>query len=195
MRHAWQRPGIWFILMLVTVLSVTGCREEQKVDVSRQLNPAGMPSMSTRNVSTLISDSGRTQYKIVSPLWLIFDEVDTPYWFFPEGLYLQKYDHKFNVIATIAADSATFYKMQRLWKLEGNVEMTKAPSDLFLSPRVFWNQRQQIIYSDTFMHMENATHVIEGTGFESDDDLKKYRILHPTGIFPVQEDMVRGKRN
>lgn len=145
----------------------------------------------TRNISTLISDSGITQYKIVSPMWEIYDEADTPYWRFPEGLYLQKYDANFDVIATVAADSAFYYKNERLWELQGNVEMTKLPDELFLSPRLFWDQRRQKLYSDTFIHIENATHILEGTGFESDENLSAYRILHPNGIFPVDRDKLK----
>lgn len=184
-----MRQFPFFLLFLVLGLSIfSGCREEKKVDISHNLDSSNMPSMSTRNISTLISDSGITQYKIISPLWNIFDEVDTPYWSFPEGLYLQKFDHDYNVIATVAADSAKFFKNERLWRLEGEVEMTKFPKELFLSPRVFWDQRRQQLYSDTFIHIENATHVLEGTGFESDESLNNYRILHPTGIFPINKD-------
>ena len=174
------------IFLLFTVF--LSCKEEKKVDISHSLDSSVMPSMSTRNISTLISDSGITQYKIIAPLWNIYDEVDTPYWNFPKGLYLQKFDPDYNVIATVAADSAKFYKNERLWRLEGNVEMTKFPDELFLSPRVFWDQRKQQLYSDTFIHIENATHVIEGTGFESDESLNRYRILHPNGIFPINKE-------
>ncbi|MCH5239715.1 MAG: LPS export ABC transporter periplasmic protein LptC [Muribaculaceae bacterium] len=177
----------YLISLLLTLSFFWSCREEKKVDISASLDSAKMASMSTRNISTLISDSGITQYKIISPLWNIYDEADTPYWSFPEGLYLQKYDKDYNVIATVAADSAKFYKNERLWRLEGEVEMTKFPDELFLSPRVFWDQRKQQLYSDTFIHIENSTHVIEGTGFESDESLNNYRILHPNGIFPVQK--------
>lgn len=144
--------------------------------------------MVSRNISTLISDSGITQYKIITPIWYIYDEVETPYWSFPEGLYLQKFDPGYNVIATVAADSAKYFKNERLWRLEGEVEMTKVPKELFLSPRVFWDQRKQMIYSDTFIHIENETHIIEGTGFESDETLGSYRILHPNGIFPIDRE-------
>lgn len=165
--------GISFVAALAVCVVAGSCRDEGKVDISRHLDPSRMPSMVTHNVNTLISDSGVTQYKIVSPVWYVYDEADTPYWSFPQGLYLQKYDPSFHVVATVAADSAFFYRVQKLWRLEGNVEMTKKPADLFLSPRVFWDQRRQRLYSDTFIHIENATHVIEGTGFESDERLNK----------------------
>lgn len=170
---------------MLTLLIIAACTRERKIDVAASLNPARMPSMTTKNVNTLISDSGIIQYKVVSPLWEIYNEADTPYWYFPQGLYLQKYDPYFQVIATVAADSARYFTNQRLWKLEGHVEMTKVPKDLFLSERIFWDQRRQEIYSDTFIHIENSTHVLEGTGFVSNDRLTKYRILNPEGIFPV----------
>lgn len=177
--------------LALVLMSFIACREERKVDVASSLNPKTMATMTTKNISTLISDSGVIQYKIVAPLWSVFEEADTPYWVFPRGLYLQKYDPYFHVVATVAADSAIYYKEQRLWRLEGNVEMTKVPKDLFLSERVFWDERKHIIYSDTFMHIENATHVIEGTGFESNEKLTQYRILNPEGIFPINKDDIR----
>lgn len=183
--------GLSFIVAVGLSVAAGSCTEETKVDISRNLDPSKMPSMVTHNISTLVSDSGVTQYKIVAPVWYVYDEVDTPYWSFPEGLYLQKFDPKFKVIATVAADSARFFRLQKLWRLEGNVEMTKAPKDVFLSPRVFWDQRRQRLYSDTFIHIENATHVLEGTGFESDERLTRYRILHPSGIFPVDRDKLK----
>lgn len=180
------------ILFFITCSIAIGCKDEQKVDIFHSLDSKTMPTMSTRNIATLISDSGITQYKIISPLWNIYDEAEVPYWEFPEGLYLQKYDPQYNVIATVGADSAWYYKNERLWKLMGKVEMTKVPGELFLSPRVFWDQRNQQIYSDTFIHIENPTHVIEGTGFVSDESLSKYRILHPTGIFPIDKAALQG---
>lgn len=176
------------LLLALPALLLAACREEKKVDVAAGLNPARMATMSTRNISTLISDSGVIQYKIVAPLWKVYDEADTPYWEFPEGLYLQKYDPYFHVIATVAADSARYFKNQRLWRLDGHVEMTKVPKELFLSERLFWDQRNGRIYSDTFIHIENATHVLEGTGFVSNEKLTNYRILNPEGIFPVNRD-------
>lgn len=180
------------LLMIIGLLLVAvGCKEEKKVDVAAGLNPEKMATMTTKNVSTLISDSGVIQYKIVSPLWRVYDQIDTPYWIFPEGLYLQKYDRAFNVIATVAADSARYFKDRKLWKLMGRVELTKAPKDLFQSEELYWDQTSNKIYSDSFIHIETATHVLEGIGFISNDKLTEYRVIKPMGIFPVnKEDML-----
>ena len=129
-----------------------------------------------------------TQYKIVTPEWLVFDEIDTPCWRFPKGDYLRKYDRKFKVIASVAADSATYFTQIRVWRLDGNVEMTKAPNDLFQTQQLFWDERNQKIHTDSFMHVETETHVLEGLGFISNQDLTDYSILSPTGIFPIDRN-------
>lgn len=181
-----MRKSAYILILIILAVIMEACTHERKVDIAANLHPERMATMTTENVSTLISDSGRIQYKILAPLWKVYDETDTPYWVFPKGLYLQKYDRQFKVIATVAADSAIYYSQAKLWRLEGNVEMRKQPTDLFLSERLFWDQRHARIYSDTFMHIENQTHVIEGVGFESNERLTSYRVLLPKGIFPVK---------
>lgn len=173
------------VALVIMAVPFVGCRQEKKVDVG-DIDALKMPTMRTVNVSTLISDSGITQYKIVSPLWLVYDNVDTPYWLFPKGLYLQKYDRMFNVIATIACDSARYFKRDKIWRLDGRVEITRAPKDLFQTPQLFWDERSHELYTDSFIHIENLTHMIEGHGFRSNDALSDYRIIRPTGIFPVE---------
>ncbi|MDE6380973.1 MAG: LPS export ABC transporter periplasmic protein LptC [Muribaculaceae bacterium] len=183
--------GLAVAIAAATVILSSGCKEDGKLGVASRIDPKKMPSMTTVNVATLISDSGITQYKIVSPLWNIYDEVDTPYWNFPKGVYLQKYDRQFNVIASVAADSAKYFRLLNLWRLDGNVELHKEPGELFLTQQLFWDQRRNRLYSDSFIHIETPDRMLEGHGFESNDRLTKYSIRRPTGIFPVSEDMRR----
>lgn len=184
-----MRKWAWlFFALTMASMLMPSCKEEKKLDVASKLNPRKMATMTTINVATLISDSGIIQYKIVSPLWQVYDQVDTPYWTFPKGIYLQKYDRYFHVVATVVADSAKYFQNQKLWRLDGNVELTKVPKDLFQSQQLFWDQRQKKIYSDSFIHIENSTHVLEGLGFESNERLTSYRVIHPQGIFPINRE-------
>ena len=189
-----ERCGIrWLpMLLLMLLICVVSCTEETKINVASKLKPGKMPTMSTRNISTLISDSGVTQYKIVAPLWEVYDEGEKPYWRFPEGIFLKKFDRKLKVIATIAADSAIYFKNEGLWRLDGRVEVTKVPRELFLSQQVFWDQNRGRVYSDSFIHIENTTHMMEGYGFTAKQDFSEYRILKPLGIFPAERDKLSG---
>lgn len=187
MRHL----RILIFCVLAMPVFFMACHEDKKLDVASGLDPMKMPTMKSINISTLISDSGVTQYKIVSPLWLVYEEVDSPYWHFPKGLYLRKFDRNFNVIATVACDSAKYFKSSKLWRLDGNVELTKAPKDLFQTQQLFWDERNHRIYSDKFIHIETPTHVLEGYGFWSNERLTEYRIIRPSGIFPIESGLER----
>ncbi len=184
-----ERLRRWLpIFFLATILVMPGCKEKTKLNIAAGINPDTMPTMTTVNISTLISDSGITQYKIVAPLWKVYDEGTDPYWLFPKGIYLQKYDRKLRVIATVAADSAKYFKNRKLWRLDGNVEIRKKPKDLFITQQVFWDQDRQQVYSDSFIHIENATHVLEGHGFRSNEEFTVYNVVRPMGIFPVDRN-------
>lgn len=177
--------------MMLTVLP--GCKEKNTLNVASGFKTDTMPTMATVNVSTLISDSGYVQYKIVAPIWKVYDEAEEPYWIFPQGVYLEKYDRKFKVIATVAADSAKYFKNKQLWRLDGHVEIHKKPKDLFLSQQLFWDQRKREIYSDSFIHIENATHMLEGYGFHSNEQMTEYNVHRPMGIFPVDREAMAAR--
>lgn len=172
-------------LTCIAATLCTACGGDDAVGVDRSLRSGSLPTMTSRNVATIISDSGIVQYKIVAPVWYVYDEVDTPYWSFPKGLYLEKYDRAFRVQASVACDSARYFKRQLLWKLDGHVEMRNAPSDIFLTQQLFWDQRNHTLRSDSFIHVENKERIIEGFGFHSNERLTTYRVLRPSGIFPV----------
>lgn len=166
-------------------LVMVGCREEDKLRVTRSIDPSKMPTLSTRNVLTLISDSGYTKYKVVTPLWNIYNEAKEPYWDFPEGVYLRQLDHDLQVVSTVAADSAKYFTVDKVWKLYGNVEIEQKDKSYFFSQRIFFDDRDKKIYSDTFIHIQTPLQILEGVGFESNMDLTRYRVLKPTGVFPM----------
>lgn len=170
-----------------------GCREDRKLGVTSAVDSKKMPSLSTRNVSTLISDSGYTKYKVVTPLWNVYSESEEPYWDFPEGVYLRQLDHNLKIVSTVAADSAKYYPNKKLWELYGSVEIDQKDKAYFFSERIFFDDRQKRIYSDTFIHIKTPTQILEGVGFESNEDLTRYRVTNPTGVFPAKQPGAEGE--
>lgn len=166
-------------------LVVTGCKDEKPLGTSN-VNAAKMPTMMTRDVQTLISDSGVTRYRITTPVWYVYDETDQPYWSFPEGVSLDKYDNFFRSQATVRADSATFLKNQQIWRLDGHVSITNVMKEKFITPQLYWDQRQHKLYSDSFIHIERPDKVLEGYGFDADEQLTRYEIRRVSGIFPAE---------
>lgn len=175
-------PVVAALLIFVHILA--GCREEDKEMMAGRVDPETSPTMTTTDVVTLISDSGITRYRIITPLWLMYEEASEPKWRFPNGLKLEKFDPKFKVDASIECDSATYFKDKQLWRLDGYVDVKNLQGEKFLTEQLFWNQRTQKIYSDSFIHIERSGRVIEGYGFESNESMTDYHVLRVSGIFP-----------
>lgn len=174
------------ILATITGASfvVSGCKDSDPV-ATGSVDPTHTPTMLTRDVETLISDSGVTRYRIVTPIWYVYDETPEPFWRFPEGLKLERYDNFFRIEATVTADSATYFKNKQLWRLDGNVSLTNVMNEKFQTNQLFWDQRQEKLYSDSFIHIERPDKVLEGYGFDSNQNLTRYTIRRVSGIFPA----------
>lgn len=143
------------------------------------------PTMITDSVNSFVSDSGITRYHMIAPQWLMFDEADDPYWIFPEGLRLEQYDDNMRIQSTVEADTARFFSLRKVWKLDGNVRMRNAEGDRFLTEQLFWDQRSHTVWSDSFIHIERANRILEGYGFVSNEQITAYTIRRPTGIIPT----------
>ena len=170
----------------MSAVVTTSCKEESKL-ATANIDSVDIPTMLTRDVETLISDSGVTRYRIVTPIWYVYDEVDEPYWKFPEGLNLDKYDNFFRTEATVRADSARYFKNKQIWRLDGNVSISNVMNEKFLTQQLFWDQRSHKLYSDSFIHIERSDRVLEGYGFESNEQLTRYNIKKVSGIFPASD--------
>lgn len=182
--------GLRTLPMLIATAAVAAtawsCREERHSFVPGITDPQNSPTMTTFDVATLISDSGYTKYKIVAPLWEVYDEAEEPYWRFPEGLDLQQYDSRLRPAASMVCDSAVYFSRLRLWRLDGHVVMVNTLRDSFITAQLYWDQFHQEVRSDSFIHIVRSDRIIEGYGFRSDQNMTSYNVNRPTGIIPVE---------
>ena len=146
-----------------------------------------LPSMKTLGVSTLISDSGITRYKVEAEEWLIYDKKNPPYWAFEKGVYLEKFDTLFRIEASIKADTAYYHEKKKLWELKGNVKIMSLRGDKFQTDLLFWDEKKEKVYSDKYIQIEQDDKMIQGYGFESNQDLTEYEIKNTTGIFTIED--------
>lgn len=169
------------------VMALWSCSEDKKDVLAGEIDPETFATMTTTEVSSLISDSGIIKYHITAPLWLVYDEAAEPHWRFPNGLFLEKFNENAEQDASIRADSAIYYKNRQLWRLDGYVEIANPQGEKFLTEQLFWDQRHSKVYSDSFIHIERADRIIEGFGFVSNDRMTKYEVLNVSGIFPSEK--------
>ncbi|WP_370524408.1 LPS export ABC transporter periplasmic protein LptC [Bacteroides sp. 224] len=171
-------------VMLLSFLSCIG----QKKEIGEAITERdSLPVMKTVGVTTFISDSGITRYRVDTEEWAIFDRKEPSHWAFEKGVYLEKFDTLFNVDASIKADTAYYYDKQKLWKLISNVEIQNIKGEKFNTDLLYWDENKEKVYSDQYIRIEQTDRIIEGYGFESDQQMTSYKILNIQGILYFKE--------
>lgn len=176
--------------VVVMLLLFSSCSGREKNLGEAITERDSLPVMDTRGVTTLVSDSGVTRYRVNAEEWLVFDRKNPPYWAFEKGVYLEKFDSLFQIEASIEADTAYYYNKKELWKLIGNVHVQNLKGEKFDTELLYWDQRKEKVYSDRFIRIEQPDRVITGRGFESNQQMTVYTIHKPEGIFYVDEQAV-----
>lgn len=187
--HRVQGITTIFMVVVMLLLFMTSCSGEKKEIVDVSFDPETTYTLRTTDVSTLISDSGVTRYRLNAKEWLIFGKAKDPYWFFPEGIYVEKFDTLFQSEASIQADTAYNYEKKGLWKLVGNVKVESLDGNRFETSLLYWDQKEEKIYSDEYIRIEEKDKVITGIGFESNQDMSQYKIFDSQGVFPINESV------
>lgn len=172
---------------MVVLLLLSSCSGNKKVLGKAITERDSLPIMDTRGVTTLVSDSGITRYRINTEVWQMFDRKDPSYWAFEKGIYLEKFDSLLQVEASIESDTAYFYDKKKLWKLMGNVHVQNLKGEKFDTELLYWDQNQKKVYSDKRVRIEQPDQIIYAWGFESNEQMTKYKFFKTDGIFYVDE--------
>ncbi len=178
------------IASIITVLAMffSACHRSEVQQVGETQSREQVPALITDTVSTLISDSGITRYRIEAPQWLLYDKTEPPYQEFPAGIYLEQFDEHLTVEASLKADYAYYNETEQRWTLRGNVHALNRKGEQFDTSELIWDQQTHRVYSDSAIHITREKSIIEGVGFDSNEEMSKYTILNPTGVFPIEDE-------
>jgi len=159
-----------------------------------------LPISRTENVTSLISDSGITRYRLKTKVWEVYNHPED-YSYFPEKIYMEQFDSLLQVKGTIEADTAYYYNRKGLYRLIGNVVVKNLEGTTFETSELFYNENapsnsREAIYTDKFTKVTraNGDYQYGRMGFKSDVYLKDPRLYSVGGemsINELQSDSVR----
>ena len=181
--------SITAVVMIAVMLVFTeSCQNEDKEASPVTGVRDSLPILKSLGVSTLISDSGIIQYKIISEDWFIYDRKDPSYWAFEKGLFIEKFDRNYHVEAYVSCDTAYYYEPLRLWELRGRVLVKNLKGETFKTSLLYWNQGEHRIYSDRYMEIDGEEQDLSGYDFSSNESMTEYYIHSSKGAFPMEDE-------
>lgn len=86
-------------------------------------------------------------------------------------------------ISILTADSVVIDDRTQNMTAHGNVSVVADSTATTLkTPLLMWDNSRQKLHSTEYVHIQSPTEIIEGYGFESDQNLKNYKIYKVSGI-------------
>lgn len=175
------------VLMVVVLFFTLSCAKQKSDKIAAVVDRSTMPRLHALDITTVISDSGITRYRISAPQWDIYDKASAPYWEFPVGIHFERFDENLKIDANIHSKYARFNENEQVWELRGNVRMTNISGELFETEHLFWNQREERVYTDTIVKITQTKRIINAFGFESNQQMTKYLFKETRGVFPIED--------
>lgn len=174
-------------LLLAVVFFATACQSNEPDEINAVVDEENHPSLSVKDLESIITDSGRVKYRFLAPEMNQYDNRAKPYTEFPEGLHLIVYNDSGEVEARIKSHYAIYYKKEDLWELQNNVEAVNFKDEVINTEQLFWDADKKKIYSDEFIKITTDEEILTGYGFESDEKFQNYTIKNISGIVSVDE--------
>ena len=174
------------IIAIAALVFFSSCQTKHDM-TSSVIDIKQTPQVYADSITTIVSDSGIIRYRIIAPDWYVYEKADTPYWDFPNGLRFERFDENYKIDAEIECDRAVYYSKLELWKLNDNVEATNLSHEEFYTNELYWDQKEERVYSDTAITIIQKERTLLGIGFESNQTFSRYSIRQPKGTIPIEE--------
>ena len=180
--------SITVAIQAIVILVLQSCSSSLENSASLGVVRDSAAVMKTYNVTTLVSDSGITRFRVRTNEWLVFDKKANPAWDFPQGIHLEQFDENLEIHSEVDAKKAIYYTELEQWILSDSVYAVNVEGEQFESEILYVHQKDDRIFTDKFVKITQKDKIITGIGMESNQRLTKYKILKPQGIIPLDDD-------
>ena len=180
--------SITVAISAIVILVLQSCSSSVENTATLGVERDSAAVMKSYNVTTLVSDSGVTRFRVVTPEWLVYDKKAKPTWEFPQGLHLEQFDVDLKVHSEVDAKKAIYYTELEEWILSDSVYAVNVDGEKFESEILYVHQKEDRIFTDKYVKITQEDKIITGIGMESNQRLTKYTVLKPQGIIPLDEE-------
>jgi LPS export ABC transporter protein LptC len=176
--------GMFFTMLIGLFLA--SCKNSDVETIKSFSHPPGSPEVVADNLNLTFSDSSIIRYKLECPKLLIYQDEEEPYNEFPQGFKITQFDRNKKIISSITASYGKKYEKKELWEAKQNVVAVTEKGDSLKTELLYYDERKGIIYSDQFVKIIQKEQIITGIGFESDIQMKKWKIIQPKGTVVIE---------
>ncbi len=171
----------YFILIFLYLLtfSLLSCEDKFK-PTQTNANSEDAPSQESWNSTVFFSDSGKT--KAILHAGHISVYTNKGYTLIDSGAKVDFYKDE-KKVSTLTGRNAKIDDRTKDIEIYDSINVINYEGSELNTQRLLWTNKTQRVSSDEFVRITTPTETIEGVGFESDQNLKNYKIFKVSGTF------------
>ena len=175
-------------LVILVVIFFSSCSNDAMDVAEVSKIPVVFPLNEQHGAHITYSDSGQKVLEIRAGLLQDFGNMEPPYVFFGNGITVNFYSANAKSATVLKADTARQLKKEDLWGIGGNVEVTNGKGERMTTELLFWDKKEERLYSDAKVQILSDGQLIRGKGFEADQSFTTYRIYKVQGEITVDDE-------
>ncbi|MBY0477411.1 MAG: LPS export ABC transporter periplasmic protein LptC [Chitinophagaceae bacterium] len=175
-------------LRLKTAACLAGCFFffgcENDLEEIKRLQQNQVTVDEVKQVTSYLSTGGKLKAKLTAPFMLRYYDT-VPRVEFPNTLHVDFYNDSMQIESYLDAKKASYYEQQSRVILTDSVVVIRIDGDTLITNELFWEQNLHKLFTNSDVEIRQKTKTIYGKGFESDEQLKNFRIDTPKGFILV----------
>ena len=172
------------VLAVCAMLLSYGCEEKIKPSVLGGVSGAALPSQESWNTTITFTDSGIV--KAILKSGHISEYEGTKQTLLDSGVHVDFFDQHGVHSSVLTSRTGKVDENTNNLEATGNVVVVSDSGVVVETEKLFWDNQRQLIHSDEFVKITSPKEKLQGHGFESDQNLKNYKIFKVTGTAKQQ---------
>ena len=180
MRETFSKIFLTIVLAIsyqLSAIGLFGCEEKLKPTVVPV--HGRLPDQESWNSTIQFSDSGITKGVLKAGHVLVFNNSNMTY--MGDSVRVDFYDDFGRHTSYLTADSGIVNNQTNDLEAIGNVYAHSDSGTSLWTEQLFWSNKIQKITSNVFVRIVSPKETLQGIGFESDRDLRNYKIFNVSG--------------
>jgi LPS export ABC transporter protein LptC len=167
------------VLAASLVLFSNGCEEKIKPSVLEGVSSTALPSQESWNTTITFTDSGTVKAILKAGHIAAFEM--TKQTLLDSGVHVDFFDERGLHSSVLTSHTGKVDENTNDLEADGNVVVVSDSGVVVETEKLLWDNRRQLIHSDEFVKITSPKETLQGHGFESDQNLKNYKIFRVTG--------------
>lgn len=169
----------YFLVAAIFIVVLTGCEEKVKPSVLSGVSSAQLPSQESWNSTITFTDSGIVKAIVKAGHIFAYDNSTVTY--LDSGVVVDFFDEFGQHTTVLTSREGKVDEGTNNLEAIGNVIVKSDSGTVVYTEKMFWNNQKQLIHSPEFVRIVSPKEQLQGTGFESDHNLRNYKIFKATG--------------